>query len=103
VFENRPLQKIFGSKRYEVTEEWRRLRNEELCDLYFSPNIIRVIKSKRMRLAVRVARKEEGRGAYIVWVGNPEWKRPLGRPRRRWKDNIKMALQEVGWGHGLDL
>jgi hypothetical protein len=98
VFENRVLRKIFGPKRDGVTGEWRRLRNEELNDLYSSPNIIRVTKSRRMRWAGHVARMGEGRGAYRVLVGRPEVRRPLGRPRRRWDDNIKMNLQEVGWG-----
>jgi hypothetical protein len=96
--ENRVLRRIFGPKRDGVREEWRRLHNEELNDLYSSPNIIRVIKSRRMRWAGQVARMEEGRGAYRILVGRPEGRRPLGRPRRRWKDNIKMDLQEVGWG-----
>jgi len=98
MFENWGLKKILGPKKYEVTEEWRRLRNEELCDLYSSPNIVLVIKSKRMRLAGRVARKEERRGAYTVLVGKSEGKSPLGRPWSRWKANIKMDLQDVGWG-----
>jgi hypothetical protein len=92
VFENRVLRRIFGPKRDEVTGEWRRLHNEELNDQYSSPNIIRVIKSRRM-WAVHVARMGEGRGAYRIWVGRPEGRRPLGRPRRRWEDNIKMDLQ----------
>jgi hypothetical protein len=98
VFENRVLRGIFGPKRDEVTGEWRRLHNEELNDLYSSPNIIRVIKSRRMRWAGHVARMGEGRGAYRILVGRLEGRRPLGRPRRRWEDNIKMYLQEVGWG-----
>jgi hypothetical protein len=102
VFENRVLRRIFGPKRDEVTGEWRRLHNEELNDLYSSLNSIRVIKSRRMRWAGHVARMGEGRGAYRILVGTPEGRRPLGRPRRRWEDNIKMNLQEVGWGHGLD-
>jgi hypothetical protein len=96
VFENRLLRRIFGPKRDGVTGEWRRLHNEELNDLYSTPNIIRVIKSRRMRWAGHVARMSEGRGAYRVLVGRPEGRRPLGRPRRRWEDNIKMDLQEVG-------
>ena len=83
-----------------MTGEWRRLHNEELNDLYSSPNIVRVIKSRRMRKAGHVARMGERRGVYRVLVGKPEGKRPLGRPRRRWEDNIKMDLQEVGGGRG---
>jgi hypothetical protein len=92
MFENRVLRRIFGPKRNEVTGEWRRLHNEELNDLYLSPNIIRVIKSRRMRWSGNVARMGEGRGAYRILVGRPEGRRPLGRPRRRWEDNIKMDL-----------
>jgi hypothetical protein len=102
VFENRVLRRIFGHKRDGVTDEWRRLHNEELNDLYSSPNVIRVIKSRRMRWTGHVARMGEGRGAYRILVGRPEGRRPIGKPRRRWEDNIKMDLQEVGWGHGLD-
>jgi len=101
VLENRVLRRIFGSKRNEVTGEWRKLHNEELNDLYSSPNIVRVIKSRRMRWAGHVARMGEGRGVYRVLVGKHEGKRPLGRPRRRWEDNNKMDLQEVGCG-GMD-
>ena len=101
VFENRLLRRIFGPKREEVTEEWRKLRNEKLNDLYCSPNIVRVMKSRRMRWVGHVARMGDRRGVYRVLVGKPEGKRPLGRPRRRWEDNIKMDLQEVGSG-GLD-
>ena len=100
VFENRVLRKIFGPKRDGVTGEWRKLHNEELNDLYSSPNIVQVIKSRRMRWAEHVARLEEGRGVYKVLVGKPEGKRPLGRPRRRWEDNIEMGLEEVGRGYG---
>jgi hypothetical protein len=85
-------------KRDEVTGEWRRLHNEELNDLYSSPTIIWVIKSRRMRWAGHVARMRKGRGAYRILVGRLEGRRPLGRPRHRWEDNIKMDLQEVGWG-----
>jgi hypothetical protein len=92
VFENRVLRRIFGPKRDKVTGEWRRLHNEELNDLYSSLNIIRVIKSRRMRWAGHVARMGEGRGAYRILVGRPERRRPLGKPRRRWEDNIKMDL-----------
>jgi hypothetical protein len=97
-FENRVLRRIFGPKRDEVTGEWRRRHNNELYALYSSPNIIRVIKSRRLRWAVHVARMGERRSAYRALVGKPEGTRPLGRPRHRWEDNIKMDLQEVGWG-----
>ena len=100
VFENRVLRRIFGPKRDGVTEEWRKLHNEELNDLYSSPNIVRLIKLRRMRWAGHVARMEEGRGVHKVLVGKLEGKRPLGRPRRRWEDNIEMDLQEVGRGCG---
>jgi len=93
---NMVLRRIFGPRRGEVTGEWRRLHNEELNDLYSSPNIVRVIKSRRMRWAGHVARMGEERGVYRVLVGKLEGKRPLGRPRRRWVDNIRMDLQEVG-------
>jgi hypothetical protein len=98
VFENRVLRRIFGPNRDEVTWEWRRLHNEELNDLYSSPNIIWVIKWRRMRWTGHVARMEEKRGAYRILVGRHEGRRPLGRPRRRWEDIIKRDLQEVGWG-----
>jgi hypothetical protein len=98
---NSVLRRIFGPKRDDVTGEWRRLHNKELNDLYSSPNVIRVIKSRRMRWAGHVARMGEGRGAYRILVGRNEGMRPLGRPRRRWEDNIKMDLQEVGW-EGVD-
>ena len=99
MFENMVLRRIFGPRRDEVTVEWRRLHNEELNDLYSSPNIVRVIKSRRMRWAGRVACMGEERGAYRVLVGKPEGKRPLGRSRRRWVDNIRMDLQEVRCGY----
>jgi hypothetical protein len=95
VSENRVL-KIFGPKR-EEDGSWKKLHNDELHDLYSSPNIVRVIKSRRMRWAGHVARMGEGRGAYRVLVGRPEGKRPLERPRRRWEDNIKMDLGEIGF------
>jgi hypothetical protein len=101
VSENRVLRKIFGPKSYEVTREWRKLHNEKLNDMYWSPNIVRVINSRRMRLAGHVARMGEMRGVYRVLVGKPEVKRPLGRPRRRWEDNLKVDLQELGCG-GMD-
>jgi len=101
VFENRVLRGIFGAKRDEVTGEWRKLHSEELNDLHCSPNIVRVIKSRRMRWEGHVARMGERRGVYRVLVGKPEGKRPLGRPRHRWEDNIKMEIQEVGCG-GMD-
>ena len=103
VFENGVLRRIFGPKRDAVTGEWRKLHNEELKGLYSSPNIVRVIKSRRMRWAGHVARMGEGRGVYSVLVGKPEGKRPLGRPRRRWEDNIRMDLQEVGLGYETGL
>ena len=96
MFENMVLRRIFGPRRKEVTREWRRLYNEELNDLYPSPNIVRVIKSRRMRRAGHVVRMGEGRGLYRVLAGKPEGRRPLGRPRRRWVVNIGMHLQEVG-------
>ena len=99
VFKNMVLRRIFGPRRDEVTEEWRRLHTEELNDLYSSPNIVRVIKSRRMRWAGHVARMGEERGVYRFLVGKPEEKRQLGRPRRRWVDNIRMDLQEVGCGY----
>jgi len=99
VFENMVLRRIIGPRKDEVTGEWRRLHNEELNALYSSPNIVRVIKSRRIRRAGHVARMGEERGAYRVLVGKPEGKRPLGKPRRRWVDNIRMDLQEVGCGY----
>ncbi|KAJ4439190.1 hypothetical protein ANN_07307 [Periplaneta americana] len=97
VFENKVLRKIFGAKRDEVTGEWRKLHNTELHALYSSPDILRNIKSRRLRWAGHVARMGESRNAYRVLVGRPEGKRSLGRPRRRWEDNIKMDLREVGY------
>ena len=98
VFENRVLRGIFGPKFDEVTGEWGKLHNEELNDLYCSPNIVRVIKSRSMRWAGHVACMEDRRGVYRVLVEKREGKIPLGRPRRRWDDNTKMDLQEVGCG-----
>ena len=94
------LGRIFGPKRDEIRGEFRKLHNEELCDLYSSPNIVRVIKSRRLKLAGHVARMGDKRDVYRVLVGKPEGKRPLGRTRRRWEDNIKMDLEEVGMGCG---
>ena len=101
MFENMVLRRIFGPKKDEVTGVWRKLHNEELNDLYSSVNTVRVIKSRITRWAWHEARMGEKRGAYRVLVRKPEGKRPLGRPRRRWEDNIKMDLQEVGYG-GVD-
>ena len=103
MFENRVLRGIFGPKRDEVTEEWRKLHNDELKDLYCSPNIVRVIKLRRIIWAGHVACKWERRSKQGVVVRRPEGKRPLGKPRSRWEDNIKMDLQEAGCGgYGLD-
>jgi len=93
------LRRIFGPMKDEVTWEWRRLHNEELNDLYSSPIIVRVIKSRRMRWAGHVARMGEDRWVYRVLVGKPEGRGPLGRPWRRWVDNIRTDLQEVGCGY----
>jgi hypothetical protein len=95
VFENRVLRRIFGPKR-EEDGSWIKLHNDELNDLCSSSSILRVIKSRRLRWAGHVARMGEGRGVYRVLVGRPEGKRPLGRPRRRWEDNIEMDLGEIG-------
>ena len=99
MFGSRVLRGIFGAERDGVTREWRKLHNEELNDQYCSPNIFRVKKSRRIRWAGNVARMGERRGMYRVLVGKPEGKRPLGRPTRRWEDNIKMDLQEVVCGY----
>ena len=99
MFENKVLRRIFGPRRDKGTGEWRRLHNEELNDLYASPNIVRVIKSRRMRFAGHVVHMGEKRGVYRVLVGKLEGKRPLGRPRHRWEDNIRMYFQEVGCGY----
>ena len=98
MFENRVLRRVFGPKRDEVTREWRKLHIEELRDLYSLPNIVRVVKSRRMRWEGHVARMGEGSGVHRVLVGKPEGRRPLGRPRHRWEDNIKIDLPEVGGG-----
>ena len=94
--ENRVLRRIFGPKRDGVTGELRKLHNEELDDLYSFPNIVRVIKSRRIKWAGHVARVGEKKGVYSVLVGKPKERRPLWRPSIRWDDNIKMDLQEVG-------
>jgi hypothetical protein len=96
VFENRVLRRIFGPKRDGVMGRWRKLPNEELHNLYSSPSIIRIIKSRRMRWAGHFARMGEKRDVYRLLVGKPEGKRPLGRPRHRWMDNIKMDFLEIG-------
>jgi hypothetical protein len=101
VFENRVLRRMSGPKRDEVMGGWRKLHNEELHNLYASPNIIRMIKSRRMRWAGHVARMGEKRDGYRILVGKPEGKKPLGRPRPRWMDNIKIDLREIGW-EGMD-
>jgi hypothetical protein len=100
VFENRVLRRIFGPKRDEVMRDWRKLNNEELHNLYSSPNIIRMIKSRRMGWTGHEARMGEKRNAYRILVGKPEGKRELGR-RRRWTNSIKIDLREIGWD-GLD-
>jgi hypothetical protein len=97
-FENRVLRRIFGSKRGEVMGEWRKMRSGELHNLYSSPDIIRQMKSRRVRWAGHVACVGEGRNMYRVLMGMPEGKRPLERPRHRWEDVIKMDLRETGWG-----
>jgi hypothetical protein len=102
VFENRVLRRIFGPKRDEVNGEWRKLHNEELHNLYSSPDIIRQIKSRQMRWAGHVARVEEERKVYKVLVGKPKGKRALRRPRHRWEDGIRMDLRQIGWGGGVD-
>jgi hypothetical protein len=99
VFENMVLRRIFGPRRDEVTVDWRRLHNEELNDLYSSPNIVRVTKSRSMRWAGHVACMGEERGVYRVLVGKPEGKKPLGRPRRRWVNDVWTDLQEVECGY----
>ena len=96
VFENRVLRKVFEPKRDGVTGEWRKLHNEELNDLCFLPNIVRVVKSRRMRWVGHVARMRKDRGVHRVLVGKPEGKRPSGRLRRRWEDNIKIFRKLEG-------
>jgi hypothetical protein len=96
IIEGHKLRRIFGPKRDGVTGRWRKLHDEELHDLYSSPSIFRIIKPRRMRWVGHVARMGEKRNAYRLLVGKPEGKRPLGRPRRRWIDNIKMDLLKIG-------
>jgi hypothetical protein len=98
VFQDSVLRRIFGPKRNKVTGECRKLHNEELHNLYSSADIFRQVKSRRMRWAEHVARMGEDRKVYKVWVGTPKGKRPLGRPRRRWEDGIRMDLREIGLG-----
>jgi hypothetical protein len=95
--ENRVLRRIFGPKRDEVTGDWRKLNNEELHKLYSSPKIIRTIKSRRMKWAGNIARTGEKRNAYRILVGKTLGKRPLGRQRRRWVDNIRLDLRDIRW------
>jgi hypothetical protein len=97
MFENRVQRKIFGSKREETVGGWRRVHNEELHNFYASPNVIRLIKSRKMRWMGHVACLGQMRNSYNILVGTPEGKRPLGRSRHRWEDNIRMDLMEVGW------
>ena len=97
MFENRVLRRVFGPKRDKVTGELRKLHNDERRDFYSLPNTVRVVKSRRMRWAGHVARMGRG-GVNRVLMGKPEGKRPLGRPRHRWEDNIKMDLRKVGGG-----
>jgi hypothetical protein len=98
VLENRVLRRIFGPKRDEVTGEWRKRHNEELHDLYFSPTLVRVIKIEKNEMGGVCSSVGEGRGVYRVLLGKPEGKRLLGSPRRRWEDNIRIDLQELGCG-----
>ena len=102
VFENRVLRRIFGPRTDEVTGEWRKLHNEELYALYSSPDIIRVIKLRIHGWVGHIAHTGKSRGAYRVLVGKPERRRPLERPRRKWKDNVKMDFRELRWEHGLN-
>jgi hypothetical protein len=101
VLENRVLRRIFGPNRDVVTGEWRKLHSEELHNLYSSTDIIRQVKSRRMRWAGHVARMGEERKVYKVLVGKLEGRRPLGRPKRRWEDGVRMDLREIGLG-GMD-
>jgi hypothetical protein len=98
VFENKVLRRIFGPKRDEVIGGWRKLHYEDLHNLYCSPSIIRIIKSRSMRGTLYLARMEKNRNAYRILVGKADGKRPPGRPRRRCENNIIMDLREIGWG-----
>ena len=95
LFENKVLRKIFEAERDKIIGEWRKLRNAELHTFYFSPNLIMILNSRRLRWAGHVVRIKESRNAYRVLVGRPEGKRSVGRPRRRWEDNVKMDLKEL--------
>jgi hypothetical protein len=97
VFENKLLRRIFGQKRDEKMGDWRKLHNEELQNLYSSPSVIRMIKSGRMRWAGHVARVGERGNVYRILMGKPGERKPLGRPRQRRVDNIKIYLREIGW------
>jgi hypothetical protein len=101
LFENRVLRRIFGPKREKVVGGWRRLHNEELHNLYTSPNIVNTITSRSMRWAGHVACTGKMKNTYKILAGKPERKRPLGRPQRRWEDNIRMDVRETGW-KGVD-
>jgi hypothetical protein len=98
VFENRVLRRMYGPTRDEAMGEWRKLHNEELNNLYSSPNIVLVIKSRRLRWGGHVARMGEGKSVYKILVGKPEGRKQLGRPRRRRENNIRMDLRKVGCG-----
>jgi hypothetical protein len=100
MFENRVLRRIFGPTRDKITEEWRTMHNAELHNLYSSPDIIRQIKSRRMRRVRHIASMGEGRKVNKILVGMPEGKRPLERLRHRWKDGIRMDLRKTGWVGG---
>jgi hypothetical protein len=103
VFENKVLSRVFGTKRDEVTGEWKNLHSGELHNLYSSPDIIRQIKSRRMRWAAHVARMEDDRKLYKIFMGKSKGKRPYGRPKGRWEDMIRMYFREIGWeGGGVD-
>jgi hypothetical protein len=97
VFENKVLRKIFGRKRDEVISSWRKLHNDELHNLHSLPSIIRTNMSRKVRWAGHVACVGEKRNAFWILVGKPEGNRPLGKPKQRWEDNIKMDLREMGW------